>query len=190
MRGPPPVPGARLVAVGDFPETLLAELSRRSGLARLAGRFDPAPAWDPARGQCDSTRLLAALRSRYAIPVVGATALDLFIPVFSFVFGEAELGGRVAVFSTYRLREEFYGLPPDPARLIERALRELLHELGHMAGLVHCHEPTCVMRPSHSVEQVDARTDDYCDSCWSLIEQRQALARVSDPPPPESAPLR
>ncbi|MDW8130713.1 MAG: hypothetical protein RMI94_09215 [Bryobacterales bacterium] len=184
------MPGARLVAVGDFPETLLAELSRRSGLPRMPGRFDPAPAWDPARGQCDSTRLILALRARYALPVVGATTLDLFIPVFSFVFGEAELGGRAAVFSIHRLREEFYGLPPDPGRLVERALRELLHELGHMAGLVHCHEAACVMRPSHSVEQVDARMDDYCESCWSLIGQRRAMARVSEPPPPESAPLR
>lgn len=185
MKRLPPVPGARLVAVGDFPETLLAELSRRSGVPRLPGRVDPAPAWDPARGQCDSTRLILALRERLVVPVVGATALDLFIPVFRFVFGEAELGGRSAVFSIYRLREEFYGLPPNPARLAERALRELLHELGHLAGLVHCHEATCVMRPSHSVEQVDARGDDYCDACWKLIEQRQALLSAVETPPLE-----
>ncbi|MGB9605703.1 MAG: hypothetical protein ACPL88_07485, partial [Bryobacteraceae bacterium] len=113
-----------------------------------------------------------------------------FIPVFSYVFGEAELGGRAAVFSIYRLREEFYGLPPEPTRLLERALRELLHELGHLAGLVHCHDATCVMRPSHSVEQIDARDADYCAACWRLLEARWQALRVSDPPPPESAPLR
>lgn len=190
MKRPPPVPGVRLVAIGDFSEVLLEELSRRTRIPRLAGRFDPSPALDPARGQCDSTRLILALRNRYAIPVVGAARLDLFIPVFSYVFGEAELGGRAAVFSIYRLREEFYGLPPNPALLLERALRELLHELGHLAGLVHCQEATCVMRPSHSVEQIDARDADYCEACWRLLDQRRPLALVSDPPPPESAPLR
>jgi len=187
---PPPVPGVRLVAIGDFPGSLLEELSRRTGIPRLSGRFDPSSTLDPARGQLDSTRLIVALRNRYGVPVIGAARLDLFIPVFSYVFGEAELGGRAAVFSIYRLREEFYGLPPNPTLLVERALRELLHELGHLAGLVHCHEPTCVMRPSHSVEQIDARDADYCEECWRLLEQRQQLLRVSDPPPPESAPLR
>lgn len=168
------VTGARLVPVGDFPLDVLEELARRSGLPVDRSPLDPAPAYDAARRQYDSTRLLLELKGRYRGAVVGATALDLFIPVLTFVFGEAELNGRVAVFSIYRLREEFYGMPPNRELLVERAVRELMHELGHMAGLAHCEDAACLMSPAHSVEQVDAKDDRYCAACARWLEQRRA----------------
>ena len=38
---------------------------------------------------------------------------DLAIPTLTFVFGQAQLDGPVAVVSLARLRQEFYGLPGD-----------------------------------------------------------------------------
>lgn len=168
------VAGARLVPVGNFPSEMLDELARRTGMPLAAGSLDPTPAYDALREQYDSTRLLVELKQRYSGAILGAAALDLFIPVLTFAFGEAELGGRAGVFSIYRLREEFYGLPPNRELLVERAVRELLHELGHLVGLLHCQDASCVMSPAHSVALVDAKSDDYCAACTRWLENRGA----------------
>ena len=100
---------------------------------------------------------------------LGVTALDLFIPALSFVFGEAQLGGTAAVVSLHRLRAESYGLRPDPALLFERLVKEALHELGHTHGLVHCQSFDCVMRSSTYVEDIDQKPQLFCDSCWTRL---------------------
>lgn len=166
-KGREPLNGAAavLVPVGDFPPDLLQTLSRRSGLPLGPARIDPSTAWNADRGQYESGRLLAELRRTYHGAVVAATALDLFVPVLTFVFGEADMSGRAAIFSIHRLREEFYGLPRNSALLEERALRELRHEYGHLRGLAHCEDWSCVMSSSHSVERVDAKSEEYCVEC-------------------------
>ncbi len=134
--------------------------------------FDPERAYDPARGQYDSTHLLAALRTSPrpdAARVVGVAAVDLFVPVLTYVFGEAQLGGRAAVLSTHRLRPEVYGLPADEDLVAERAEKEALHELGHTWGLRHCHEPDCVMRASTYVEEIDLKPAGLCERCWEAV---------------------
>lgn len=154
-----------MVPVGEFPPDLLERLARRTRMGIGPIRVDPSPAWNPDRRQYDSSRLVAALKATYDGVVVGATALDLFVPVLTFVFGEAEMPGRAGIFSIHRLREEFYGLPRSPELLESRALRELLHEYGHLRGLVHCPDWACVMSSAHSVERVDAKTDRFCPQC-------------------------
>ncbi|MCL5745139.1 MAG: archaemetzincin [Acidobacteria bacterium] len=175
-------PSAILVPVGDFPEELLEELSRRTQIPLGPARVDPGPAWNPARGQYDSTRLLLELKARYQGIVIGATACDLFIPVLTFVFGEAEMPGRAAIFSIHRLREEFYGLPQNRELLIARAVRELLHEYGHLSGLAHCQDSACIMSPAHSVERVDSKDVTYCPAC----RERLKPAPAPEPVPQDS----
>ncbi len=65
----------------------------------------PGEAWDPRRRQYETGRILKWLESRHAdaSKVLGLTDVDLFIPILTFVFGEAQLGGRAAVVSTARL---------------------------------------------------------------------------------------
>ncbi len=155
--------------MGEFPRVLLERLARRTRIPLLEGRLDPAVAWDAVRTQYDSTRLLAELKAQYEGEIVGATVHDLFIPVLTYVFGEAEMPGRAAVFSIHRLREEFYGMPPDERLLEERAVRELWHEVGHLRGLAHCPDAACVMSASHSLERVDAKTDQFCPACRATM---------------------
>jgi archaemetzincin len=100
------------------------------------------------------------------------TGKDLFLPIFTFVIGEAYLGGRAAVVSTYRLSEESAGLPPRPRVLKARLLKEAVHELGHCHGLVHCPDWHCVMHASSTAEDVDLKSDEPCDECLQELRGR------------------
>jgi archaemetzincin len=93
------------------------------------------------------------------------TDFDLYIPILTFVFGEAQLGETAALVSTHRLRPEFYGLPHDPRLLQARLLKEALHELGHTFGLRHCSDYLCVMSASHSADRIDLKQADFCPAC-------------------------
>src|SRR5574341_1544872 len=117
-------------------EWLGTRLARTFGVpARAVDRAEgPADAFDPARRQFSSTRILRWTLAHHpadALKILSITDGDLFIPVLTFVFGEAQVGGMAAVVSTARLRAEFYGLPPDRGRLRARLEKECVHELGH-----------------------------------------------------------
>ncbi|MGE5233796.1 MAG: archemetzincin [Acidobacteriota bacterium] len=129
----------------------------------------------PGRDQIDADRLLLeveALAQPAGPALVAVTSRDVAIPIFTFVFGRARVGGRAAVVSLARLQPEFYGLPADPGLALRRAVAEVLHELGHVGGLGHCNDYQCLMHFSNSVEAVDQRGLEYCREC------RRALGPV------------
>ena len=129
--------------------------------------FDPSFALDDRRQQYYSTAILQRLE-RASDPDVhnlGVTAYDLYVPVLTFVFGEAQLDGNCALVSTARLSDESYGLPPNATLLRERLLKEAAHELGHTFGLRHCSDWRCVMSSSHGVELLDLKTAEFCKTC-------------------------
>ena len=166
----------------------------RSGFGLAARRLPPLPdplfAYDAARGQFDSARILREVfgrRDPRACRILAVTRVDLFIPVLSFVFGQAQLEGPAALISLARLRQEFYGFPPDLPLLLERTTKEALHELGHSFGLVHCPDPACVISLSSNIDQVDAKNGAYCPGCRALLEERlvEAGATGREPGPRE-----
>lgn len=127
-------------------------------------------AFDGPRNQFYSTRILETLaRSANDVRVLGITAVDLFVPILTFVFGEAQLGGSVALVSTHRLQERFYGLPARADLERERLLKEALHELGHTYGLRHCHDWRCVMASSHDVGRIDLKGTAFCNRCRTAL---------------------
>jgi archaemetzincin len=128
-----------------------------------AGR--PPDTYDPKRRQHASGKVLAWLLQAGppAGKVLGLTDQDLFIPILTYVFGEAQLGGRVAVASTARLREDI-GLHGE-RRFVERVVKEAVHEVGHAFGLVHCHVPRCVMTRAAGVRDVDEKSVELCPRC-------------------------
>ena len=132
-----------------------------------AETLDPRPSYNSARRQHHSTQLLAQLNmfDQGEGKVLGITKVDLFIPIFTFVFGEAQVGGPMALMSIHRLQQQFYGLPEDEALLFARAEKEATHELGHAFGLPHCRSLDCVMRFSNSVEEVDLKPCKFCQLC-------------------------
>jgi archaemetzincin len=100
--------------------------------------------------------------------LLGVTAVDLYIPILTFVFGEAQMGGPCAVVSAHRLRQELYGLPADPKLFRQRVIKEAVHELGHTVSLTHCDDYRCAMAPSHAVEWIDLKESTLCTACQSV----------------------
>ena len=140
--------------------------------------IDPEFAYDPSRGQYNSTEILAGLLKNHpdgATKTLGVTDVDLFIPVLTFVFGEAQLDGPAALVSIHRLRNQFYGLPKDGALLQERLEKEAIHEIAHTYGLVHCPDQTCVLSSSTYVENIDLKGKAFCTTCREILLGKQAL---------------
>jgi len=173
--------GDRILVVG-------VECAEPTLLPRLAGELETTlgvaaevldvnvratAALDPARNQHNSSLILRALCDLgFDLPmrVLGVSSHDLFAPVLTYVFGEAQLRGPAAVVSTFRLRPERYGLPPDEDVLARRLLVEAVHELGHTAGLRHCLTPACAMNGSTYVEDIDLKGPGLCDSCGAVFK--------------------
>ncbi len=178
-----------LAALGDVPPAVLDHVESTLGRAfalgvrRLLPLAEPRAAYSPERSQWSSPQLLATLLARVppgAARLLGLTERDLFVPVLSFVFGQAQLGGRVALVSLARLRPEFYGLAADPAVLERRAGVEAVHELGHTFGLVHCLDRSCPMSLSIDLPNLDRKSARPCHGCAALLEGSLEMKRARE----------
>jgi len=168
----------QLLPVGPVDDKLLRYL--KSSIPRcfpvsctiLPGILDPAATFHGERQQYHSSEILHLMQS-FVRPdsgrLLGVTAMDLYIPILTFVFGEAQVGGPCAVVSAHRLRQEFYGLPTEPELLGLRLLKEAVHEIGHTLGLTHCDDYRCAMAPSHAVEWIDLKESTLCPACQARI---------------------
>ena len=140
----------------------------------------PPESFEARRNQYYSTRILKEMLGEVpqdALKLLGVTDKDLCIPILTYVFGEAQVGGTAAVVSLARLRQEHYGLTPDRPLLLERLRKECLHELGHTFGLVHCPLMDCVMHVSNTVVDVDTRGRDFCWGCQTVVASNTETER-------------
>ncbi|MGE5315370.1 MAG: archaemetzincin family Zn-dependent metalloprotease [Acidobacteriota bacterium] len=167
-----------LMPVGTVDGGVLAHIAERCALEYGWNvKIDPPiamplAAFDAKRNQYEAIHILRAVIAR-AHPdsdrTLGIVNEDLFIPMLTFVFGQAQIRGKVALMSLARLGQEYYGLPPNPPLFLKRAEKETLHELGHTFGLIHCASRDCVMALSNSIQQVDQKQAEYCRSCAILL---------------------
>ena len=174
-----------IVAVGrvdrDVLDYLAATLPDDLGIRCVVSlhTLDPALSYNATRQQYHSTQILARLLELPAgagDKTLGVCDVDLFIPILTFVFGEAQLNNRAALISVHRLRQSFYGLPADERLFYERSEKEAVHELGHAFGLIHCQRYECVMHFSNSIEQVDLKQNSFCETCSGLVAKSLAKA--------------
>ena len=148
---------------------------------RLPPLDEPGFAHDAKRMQYSSELILQMLRKSSppdARALLAVTEKDLFIPMLTFVFGHAQFNGTVGVVSLARLRQEFYGLPANHPLLLARAMKETVHEVGHIFGLSHCSNPSCPMSLSNALQQVDRKEEDLCRNCSIVLEEH--LHRISE----------
>ena len=160
-------PGVSITLLDEV-AAALAKIFRLSCHVEERSRVDAAFTLDARRNQYHATSILRRLRDvepDEQVRAIGITRLDLFVPILTFVFGEAELGGRCAVVSLHRLDERYYGLPARDELLRERLVKEAVHELGHTFGLRHCDNWRCVMASSHAVDRLDIKERDFCSLC-------------------------
>ncbi len=134
----------------------------------------PLFAFEPKRNQYYAKKIIEKLACDIPLDcekLICLTDVDLCTPVLTFVYGEAQLGGSIALVSLNRLRQEFYYLPPNDTILIERVTKECIHELGHCYGLYHCSNPQCVMCFSSSVLSIDNKLKKFCVGCGQYFKK-------------------
>jgi archaemetzincin len=168
----------QLLPIGEVMDGLLEFLqsvmqhSLRVPCEIVPAALDPAPTFHAERRQYHSSEILARMQN-LAGPqcwrLLGVAEVDLYIPILTFVFGEAQMRGPCAVVSARRLRQEFYGLAPDRNLLQQRLLKEAIHEVGHTCDLAHCDNYLCAMASSHAVEWIDIKEAALCPACQKQI---------------------
>ena len=159
----------------SFLKRIVNELNRkfRSPMNVLNLEYDIEKSFSKERGQYFSSQIIAdttLLTGELKGKVLLITDADLYVPVLTFVFGEAQLKGKHAIISVCRLHEEFYSGISDEELLFRRTMKEVLHELGHCFGLIHCIDWDCVMHSSQGIEEVDIKGEFYCRTCASQID--------------------
>ncbi|MFP3870470.1 MAG: archaemetzincin family Zn-dependent metalloprotease [Syntrophobacteria bacterium] len=152
----------------DVAEGISEQFGLQVVIAENQGK--PVFALEPARQQYNSQLILKRLCEVFppdALKILGVTHVDLFSPIFAYVFGEAQFRGKCAVVSTYRLHGNpaTAGCPP----LVDRLEKEALHELGHTFGLRHCADPNCVMHYSVGLACADRKFPFFCPACRDLV---------------------
>ncbi len=172
------LPFLGLVALGPVDPEILRQL--RTAITKIlflpARVLRPKPlplqAYHVMRQQYHSTRLLEYLLNdddSHAFRILGVTTADLFIPIFTFVFGEAQLEGKAALVSTFRLGGQAEGVAPPRYIFLRRLLKLSLHELGHTFGLGHCKQDGCISGFSANLETLDRKNLAFCKYCQALL---------------------
>jgi len=112
----------------------------------------------------DLLDLLRANLPEHAFCYVGITMEDLYPgPDWNYVFGQASLRDRVAVYSFVRYFPAFWREKRnDPKLVLRRSLKVLAHETAHAFGIRHCTAHLCVMNGSNHLEESDSRPLHLC----------------------------
>jgi len=167
-----------LISFGYFEEDFLKNIAEavthefHFSVNIKEGHLDLSEFYDPGRRQYNGIKLLKEVDSVYSSDSdksLGLFSVDLYIPILTYIFGQAFLNGRTGIASHYRFSNERYGMNTDDEFILDRFKKEVIHELGHTFGLIHCYVPTCVMRSSTYVEDIDQKTSNLCLRCRKEI---------------------
>lgn len=176
----PQRPVLGLVPLGPVDPEIIQHLRRAIGelfaleVRILPPKPLPLKVYHVTRNQHHSTQLLEYLLADgdygEISRVLGITAVDLYIPIFTFVFGEAQLDGKAAVISIFRPRGDASGVRAPHSVFLGRLLKLSMHELGHTFGLPHCRRDGCLMGFAANLEKLDEKKLEFCDYCRILLE--------------------
>ena len=165
-------------AIGDFKPDLFEPVRHKIGRVFRCPTIeipllqDLDFAFDQGRNQYHSTLILEELAKRApasTIKVLAITDVDLFIPIMTYVYGEAQLNGKACIISTSRLKKGLPLLHTQDA-FLNRVFKEAIHELGHTFNLLHCPDYACIMHYCRSEEDVDRKSEELCRYCGVFLE--------------------
>jgi len=168
-----------LLNLGRFDRNILDKISSAVQLEFLLkvevieNHSDLTVYFDSGRKQYNGNSLLKMLEANFGkdeSKTMALVTVDLFIPILTYIFGQAYLGGRTGITSSHRLSNERYGLEKDEKLFTLRIIKEVNHELGHCFGLIHCHQPGCVMQSSTYVEDIDQKETGFCSNCAEKLK--------------------
>ena len=167
-----------VIPFGDMPaiapKIIAAHISGYLNLPAvvLGPMENPAYALDRQRLQYNVATILQHLESIFSsakVKVIGILDVDLFVPVFSHVYGQARQGGHAALISFYRLKENSIGPINDSPLVLERASKIALHEVCHLYNLTHCEDRRCLMHFSGNLADLDQLPFGFCRYCSRYI---------------------
>jgi len=125
------------------------------------------------QGQVDATEVLRLLpgSDRHSMLTIGISDDDLVAPGLDFVYGHAMPERRTGVVSLHRLWPVSGAPAAEQRLLLERASKEVLHEAGHVLGLPHCQDFTCVMHYSQAIQDTDRKRCGFCPGCMEGLSR-------------------
>lgn len=157
--------------MGNVPEMLVSQISAElKNQLRIVTDMHlpmgiPKEFRDSYRDQYSIERILKFLNENVQGKVLAITDSDMFTLDMNFAYGQAQMNGSSAIISTFRLRPEFYRKHSDNSVLMERSVKESVHNVGHMLGLKHCLNEKCVMNFSPTIFNLDKKTKKFCEDC-------------------------
>jgi archaemetzincin len=129
--------------------------------------------FNKSRNQWNSKNILRWISrktlSKNDTKILAICDFDAYSDGLNFVFGEAQMGGRVRAIYLSRLKQEFYGLTSDTELLQQRITKESVHELGHLFRLSHCERRSCIMHFSNSLHDTDFKGYYFCERCIAML---------------------
>jgi archaemetzincin len=134
----------------------------------------PSYAFDPARIQYNAVSIIENIERMKFPPelkILGVLTVDLFLPVFTHVFGEARQGGNCALVSLHRLGHDAGSSRTYPASISKRTTKVALHELGHLFNIVHCFDRCCLMHFSMDLDELDCIPVEFCRYCKAFLDE-------------------
>lgn len=158
----------KILPIGGVASEALAQLANALPFgSQIISKLEiPTNSYNPRRDQYLAAPFLKLAHELEGV-VLGVTDVDLYAGGLNFIFGQAELRGRAAVISIYRLKSR------DRNIFISRMVKEAVHELGHVFGLEHCTNERCVMRFSNCLEDTDRKGEWYCAICEEELRNRR-----------------
>lgn len=114
-----------------------------------------------------------SLRTTRDSVILGVMNVDAYVEPLNFIFGIALPKLKVATVYVIRLR-----IGGRKNEFLIRVRKEVIHELGHVFGLKHCRNKSCVMSFSNSLADVDKKDFRMCNEHYT--ELKNILPYVND----------
>ncbi len=103
---------------------------------------------------------------------MGITSMDIFSGKSNYVFanGRSSISEQWSLVSYARFQSSFWHQTPNRKRFETRLKKQLLSSFANAKGLPRCSNPSCVRAYPASLDDLDAKGEEYCPQCRKALE--------------------